>query len=278
MRSLEGKVAVVTGSAGGIGVPLVEVLTQEGCRVALVDKDEDAVRAQAAALKSYGHVVSVHVLDVRDNAGLEQLVPEIEAIHGGCDLLVCSAGVTVHGPFSRHTADDIDWLLDTNLRSLVQTCRVFLPLLRRSSGAHVVLLSSMTGLFGTPTESLYSASKHGVLGFGHALRTECAPLGIGVTTVLPGAVATLFVANGRARDPEGVAMLVPMIARHGLRPERLASKIVSAIKKNKREISVGVDARFVRLVQWVAPWFLHRVLAFVYRRYTPGGTLDGEMD
>ena len=66
---------------------------------------------------------------------------------------ICCAGVTVHGPFGRHTACDIDWLIETNLRGVAQARRAFFPLLKQAEGAHVVNLSSMTAMFGTPTES-----------------------------------------------------------------------------------------------------------------------------
>ena len=265
MSALRGQVCLLTGATGGIGRALVAALRSQGVQLALSDRDPDALKAMANALAAEGPRPSVHVADMRDPDSIRAMVASVEATHGRLDLLICNAGVMSFGPFADHKPNDIDWLLEVNLSGLVHCCHASVPLMRRSGGGHIVLMSSMNGLFGVPTSLLYSTTKWGVRGFGMGLRAELAAHGIGVTTVLPGAVATSLIAEARSYDDTLVAQIKPFIERFALNPNRLARRILRAIRWNLAESTVGVDAWSVRILMRWFPRLLPTVLTWSFR-------------
>src|SRR5690349_15892730 len=120
---LAGRVAVVTGGAGGIGAALGRALAKEGCTVALVDVSEAALKAVGATIPGS----SVHAVDVTDGVAMAALADEVVRAHGGVHLVVNNAGVTVVGSFLEHS--DADWqrVIGVNLMGVVNGCRAFLP-------------------------------------------------------------------------------------------------------------------------------------------------------
>lgn len=260
MRELAGRTALITGAAGGIGTALAERLHAAGMRLVLTDVDGPAVDALAARLGA-----SAHVLDVRDPGAWDALAHELPSL----DLLVHNAGLTVHAPFDRLTAADLDRVVDVDLRGPLQGTRALLPLLRRSPGAHVVLVSSMAALFGVPFQSAYTAAKWGLRGFGHALRIELAADDIGVTVVLPGTIATSFLAHAKTADASAASALSRLMVRYGTPPARVAARVEAAVRRNKGELRVGWDAHLVACVQAWLPPILPALLTLGYRRMRP---------
>lgn len=273
MKDLRGRVAVVTGAGGSLGGLLARRLAEAGAHLALVDVRADPLDALADAIGPTGVRCTRHVVDVRSPLALDALAEEVAAAHGGCDLLVNAAGVTVWGVFAEQTADEIDWLLDINVRGTVHACRAFGPLLRASSDAHVVNLCSMVGMFGVPIQSTYSASKWAIRGFTEALRAEWAPLGIGVTAVLPGGVANGFLGAGGVHDEAAIATVLDAMARYGVSPERVVDATLAGIRRDRAEVVVGADAWGVTILQTLLPGLLPRLVRWSYRRFTPDGRL-----
>ncbi len=273
MRHLKDQVAVITGAAGGIGRQLAAQLAAAGCHLALVDLHEDRLEALAATLGD-GVRVSIHVLDVRDIPGLERLAEEVREVHGDASLVIPAAGATVWGTFADHSPYDIDWAIDLNLRGAVHTCRVFLPQLRARAAtgeAHVVLFSSLQAMFGVPMQSMYVASKYALRGFSASLRAELGVEGIGVTAVLPGAVKGPFMGNGRSHDEGATAEMLPIIARVGTSPRRVAAATLQGIRRNRAEVVVGLDARGVSLLRWLVPPLIPSLVGWSMRVFTPEG-------
>ncbi len=260
MRDLRGKVAVITGAAGGIGRALVARLAAEGCALALVDRDEAGLRAVAPP------GASVHVLDLRAPGAVASLVEAVLAAHGRVDLVVNNAGVTVHGPFERLGADDVDFVLDVNLRVVAQSCRAFLPHLKASRG-HLVNVASMAALHGVPMQSVYAATKAGVRSLSQTLRVELAPRGVGVTAVLPGTIATGLLGAARSYDPGQSAKLGALMLRFGASPDRVAHKVVRAVRADRGEVFVGWDTVVLRTALWLAPSLIRASLSLSWRRF-----------
>jgi short-subunit dehydrogenase len=264
VRELRGKVAVVTGAAHGIGLAICRALKAEGCRLALVDRDPVGL---ATAARELGDGVSVHELDLRDLAALEALPDAVVAAHGGIDLVVQNAGLSVYGVLAEQSADDLDRVFDVNVRAVVHGARVFAPHLFARRG-HLVNLSSMASFFGIPYQSTYCASKSAVRGFTEAIRAEFAPHGVGVTAVLPGTIATRFMERAGTHDPEGSATWARLMQRYGTSPERVARQVVRAVKQDRGEIRVGWDAHLAALVRRLAPGLLRKGLTVGFARAT----------
>jgi len=198
--SLQGRVAVVTGGAGGIGAGICAVLSRAGARVAIGYREsEAAARALAQGLPGGPHL-AVRA-PVTDSAALSACAGEVEAAWGRCDLLVNCAGTTrfvPHADLDGLTDDLIDSILATNVRGPFATVRAFRTLLERSSSALVVNVSSVAARIAMGSNVIYCASKAALDNMTRSLARALAP-GIRVASVAPGLVETGFIAG---LDPE----------------------------------------------------------------------------
>jgi short-subunit dehydrogenase len=266
MRRLEGRVAVVTGAAGGIGRATSELLARRGCDLALVDVNEAGLAGSAERVRAAGRRASLHVADVADRARMQALPAEVLAAHGRVHVLVNNAGVTVSRPFEEHSLDDLDWIVGINFWGVVLGCRAFLPLLRREDEAHIVNVSSMAAFLGLPMQSSYCATKAAVRAFSESLHAELSDSRVGVTSVHPGAVRTGILRAARASESSGRDRLAGLLERHARPPERVAEAIVRAIERRRFRVLVGAESRLTDWAVRVAPGLPRRLLAWGWRR------------
>ena len=185
---LEGRTAIITGAAGGIGRALAVSLARRGCHLALADIDEAGLVGTAGLAR--GVRLSLHRLDVADRHAVAGFPALVAAEHPGVALLFNNAGVALGGTFEQISEEDFEWLFEINFWGVVRMTRAFLPLLRASGDARVVNLSSVFGLVAPPEQVAYAAGKFAVRGFSEGLRHELEGTGVGVTVVHTGGVAT----------------------------------------------------------------------------------------
>ena len=264
---LEGRTAVITGAASGIGRAIAVSLARRGCHLALADVDEAGMTGTEDLVRAHGVRVTRHRLDVADRAevaGFPARVAAEHPNHPGVDLLVNNAGVAVGGTFEQVSDEDFEWLFEINFWGVVRMTRAFLPLLRASEDARVVNLSSVYGLVAPPEQTAYSASKFAVRGFSEALRHELEGSGIGVSLVHPGGVATSIVKN--ARVPAGVTE-DEIVRRHEkyrkllrLPPEIAGETIVRGIERRQSRILIGSDAKVISVISRLWPVSYWKVL------------------
>jgi short-subunit dehydrogenase len=266
MKSLEDRVAVVTGAGSGIGRATAQALLRAGCHVALVDVVAERLSEVKGALAAPDRRVSVHVADVSDRARMEALPAEVLAEHGAVHVLVNNAGVTVGRPFAEHSWDDLDWILGIDLWGVLHGCKVFLPHLMAADEAHIVNVSSMAGFVAFPLQSSYSAAKFAVYGFSEALWMELSGGPVGVTSVHPGTIRTRVLADARRSDAR-LGRLVEGMERFGRPPEVVARRIVRAIRRRETRVRVGVDAYLMDWIHRLAPRAPYRALAFALRHW-----------
>lgn len=255
MRSLQDRVAVVTGAGGGIGRATSLALAEKGCHVAVVDIDADAAKQTAEQVEALGRRASVHRVDVRDAEGVAALADEVVAAHGACHVLVNNAGVTSAGSFEAEPLDDLRWIFDINVWGVVNGCRAFLPVLRQADEAHIVNLSSMVGLVGLPHNVSYSLTKGAVRAFTEGLRAELVTSRIGVTAVFPGSIHTGITSAARGTEAArlaelGSSKLAPKVMRP---PSAVAKAIVRGIEKDRPRVVVGPDAHVVSALSRLVP-------------------------
>lgn len=183
----DGRRAVVTGGAAGIGLAIAHRLAASGASVALWDRDATALKD---AKQAHGFVHAV-LLDVADAAEVDRAAASTAAALGGIDVLVCSAGIT--GPNKtvwEYPVDDWKQVFDVNVHGLFYCNRAVVPVMRRNDYGRIVNIASVAGKEGNPNASAYSASKAAVIGLTKSLGKELAKSGIRVNCVTPAAVRT----------------------------------------------------------------------------------------
>jgi NAD(P)-dependent dehydrogenase (short-subunit alcohol dehydrogenase family) len=186
---LEGKVAFVTGAAGGIGLGMARAFAEAGMKVAMADIDGALVAESASELEKTGGRVRPITLDVADRASWQDAARAVEANLGTVQLLCNNAGVSTLGmPFGTVEPEVWDKVVAINLTGVYDGIRTFLAGMRAAGGGHIVNTSSIGGMLGTPDLSPYVATKFAVVGLSEALRSEFAEQGIGVSVLCPGGV------------------------------------------------------------------------------------------
>jgi len=262
---LEGRTAVVTGAASGIGRAIAVSLARRACNLALADIDEVGMAGTAELVSGNGINVSRHRLDVADRVAVAAFPDIVADEHGGVDLLINNAGVAVGGMFEQVADEDFEWLFEINFWGVVRMTRAFLPLLRASDDARVVNLSSVYGIVAPPEQAAYAASKFAVRGFSEALRHELEGSNVGVSVVHPGGIATSIAE--KARVPAGVTEAEIAQRREKykklltLPPEIAGETIVRGIEKRQSRILIGSDAKAISLIARLLPVSYWKLLA-----------------
>jgi NADP-dependent 3-hydroxy acid dehydrogenase YdfG len=197
---LEGKVALVTGASGGIGAAVARELHEAGASVGLLSRRGDDLGLER------GLGVSC---DVRDRAAVGDATEAVVARFGRLDIVVANAGVGAYGPFLELDPEQLEAMIDVNLKGTLYTAAATLPHLIAGGDGDFVALASVAGLRAFPGETVYNASKFGQVGFTRALDHELREHGVRATCICPGGVKTEFaIGTGREHgDPELEGML-----------------------------------------------------------------------
>ena len=200
MSALDGRVAFVTGSSRGIGASVARKLSEAGAKLGLASRSgDDLGLPDALGL----------VCDVTRPAEVDAAVVRTVEEHGRLDILVNNAGVGAYGPYLELPPEQLEAMVDVNLKGTLYATRAALPHLLESDAADIVAVASVAGLRGFPEEAVYCASKFGQVGFMRALDHELRERGVRCTNVCPGGVATDFaMGHGRTEDmPELKGMM-----------------------------------------------------------------------
>ena len=203
MKDLKGKTAYVSGAASGIGFGIASALAQAGARIAMVDIRAEALAEARARLHNLGDQIDTFVSDVSDPALVEATAQEIEQKFGPIHIVCNNAGVSMIGiPLDEITQSDWDWVIDVNIKGVVNGIRTFVPRLKaHGEGGHIVNTASIAGLQVNPNfrTGAYAMTKYAVVALSEALEQELAGTGIGVSVLCPAAVDTGIVLSARSR-------------------------------------------------------------------------------
>lgn len=223
-RDLEGRVAIVTGAADGIGFSIARRLAQAGARVAVADIDAGAATDAAGRLADEGgHAAPVGV-DVADQGAVAAMLEAVHAALGPVEILVNNAGIT-GGAAEVQDFDIAAWdrTIAVNLRGVFLCCRAVLPDMLAAGRGKIVNIASIAGKEGNPRLSAYSASKAAVIGFTKSLAKEVAEKGIIVNAISPAVVRTAILDQMPQATIDYMVSRIPM-GRTG-RPEEVAALV-----------------------------------------------------
>lgn len=202
---LSGKVALITGGAGGCGLAASELFAAEGARIGIVDLPASPGEAVAASLRQAGRDAVFAAADVSDAGQVEAAVRSVTDAFGDITVLVNHAGTLAAKPFLDTTEEDWDRIMAVNVKSMFLVTRAVLPGMLRAGGGSIVCTSSISAVVGTPMEVLYCTSKGACHMFARALAVEYRDRGIRSNAVCPGFIAT---AHGKRE--------IEMLTTHGV--------------------------------------------------------------
>jgi len=191
-QSLSGKVAAITGAASGIGLECARALLKEGAGVALVDREGDTLESLCAELGPDAFPV---VVNLTDPASVATMTPRILARFGHLDIFHANAGSYVGGEVLLGNPDEWDRMLNLNVNAVFRSIHAVLPHMVERRSGDIIVTSSIAGLIPVVWEPIYTASKHAVQAFVHALRRQVAKHGIRVGAVAPGPVITALISD-----------------------------------------------------------------------------------
>ena len=252
-RTLEGKVAVITGASSGIGEAAAREFAARGASVVLASRAIERLRGlEKEILASGGRALAVHT-DVSDPSSIASMVGRTIEAFGSLHVLVNNAGLGLSGRVAELRPDDLRHVFEVNTLGPLNCVQAALP--RMGRGARIINVSSVVGKRSVPKVGGYCATKFALNALSDALRVEIAERGITVTTVYPGTTRTAFRDNSRRTRNEKRGW-----RPKGVTPERVAKKLAYAAEKGPRDVYVTVPDRVYVALTTLLPGLTDRAL------------------
>ncbi|UII54739.1 SDR family oxidoreductase [Cytobacillus spongiae] len=231
---LQGKNIIITGASGGIGAEIATLCAERGANLVLFARSLDKLEQLKEKLQGqFSTNVKVYSLDVANTEEVERQFVQVLDEWGRVDVLVNNAGFGVFREAHEAEMDEIKGMFDVNVIGLMACTRMVLPVMRKQRAGHIINIASQAGKLATPKSSVYSATKHAVLGYTNSLRMELDDYHVFVTAVNPGPIATNFF---NIADEKGT--YVQNVQKYMLKPEEVAKKIVDKMFTRTREINL----------------------------------------
>ena len=248
-QDLAGKVAIITGGAGGIGKALAEEMAVRGCYLVLADINAELLDETATELRATGAQLDAKTVDVRDAVQVQALVEGAFQELGRIDYLFNNAGVNLCAELRDTTLDDWNLLIDVNLRGVVHGVHAAYPIMREQGFGHIVNTSSAAGLIPAAAEGAYAATKHAVVGLSLSLRIEAEAFGVKVSVVCPGLVDTPLLDTTKyvKLDSDSIEKIAP---EKPIPPRKASRQILRGVDRNRFYIIITATVH--------ALWRLHR--------------------
>lgn len=242
MQDFEGRVAVVTGAASGIGLAATERFVEEGMKVVMADVEKARLDREVGRLAEGGADVLGVVCDVRDPDAVQGLADRTLAAFDGVHVLFNNAGVGPAGPMLDTTPADWRWIVDVNVLGVAYGVTTFGPILKAQGKGHIVNTASEAGHVSSAVLGMYTATKHAVVGLTESLYRELEGTGVGVHCLCPNLVKTEIFHSERNRDDGAtetasqtatIAPLREAITALGIPPSQVAADIVEAMRADR---------------------------------------------
>ncbi len=266
---LTGRVVLVTGGSRGLGLAMARVLGDHGARLVICARDPVELEEARADLEGRGAEVLAVTADVTVAADIERLVARTRERFGGLDVLINNAGIIQVGPLEHLSRQDFERAMAVMFWGPLDLVRAFLPDLRAHGRGRIVNVTSIGGVVAVPHLLPYSCGKFAEVGLSEGLAAELDREGIAVTTIVPGLMRTgsPIQAEVKGRQEEELTWfaLGDSLPITSMSAERAARRIVLALRRRERFVTLSWQAKALRLVHALAPATTIRGLAWVNR-------------
>lgn len=252
-KTLQNKVAVVTGASSGIGEATARALAGRGAAVALAARNLDRLRVLGREISASGGRVIAVETDVSDKESVEHLIERSTGLLGPIDVLINNAGSGLSGRIAELRDEDLRYVLEVNLIGPLNCTQAALP--HMGPGGRIINVSSVVGKRAIPNVGGYCSTKFALNALSDALRVELHRRGITVTSVYPGTTRTEFSKNSRRTKDEERGW-----RPSGVPPGRVAEKVARAAEKGGRDVYVSLPDRLFIAASTLAPGVIDRVL------------------
>mgnify|MGYP001107065378 FL=1 len=279
MQSFKDKVAVITGAGSGMGQQLAINLAKENCNVVICDINKKTIQETEDIIRKYNVSCTALNLDLREEKNISTLLETTLKNFSKVDLLFNNAGVVAPSSFLNLSEKDWDWCNDINFNALVKLTRIFLPHLMKNEEAALINTSSIFGIITTPNNTVYHSSKFAVRGFTESLAMELRDEKIQIHSVYPGHIGTNIVLDAKFdkdflstntnkaedtdNDPVTIQEFGSTFRDTGMSPDKAAKIILKGVKKNKKRIFVGLDAKVMEIAQRITPSHFMKLIPFL---------------
>lgn len=231
MKTITGKTVLVTGASRGIGELICHALAKKQATVIGVARSKEGLEKVCSDIKALGGRAIGIPFDLGDIQGLSRLVQHAEELTDSVDILINNAAIEKYQSFQDYSSLDLQHILSTNLLAVMELTRLLLPKMIQQGSGHIVNVASLAAKKGVPYNSVYSASKAGLLMWTDSLRQELAGTGVEISVLCPGYVSQCGMSVN-------THMPIPRFAGTST-PERVAIAAIRAIEQNKAELIVN---------------------------------------
>ncbi len=275
MNRFPKKRVLITGAGSGLGRALSLEFARKGWRVAIAEINRQTAGETVRLVNSAGGKGLEIICDVTRIEDLERTASYVVEKWGGVDIVINNAGAAAFGHLEKIPAEMWDRILDLNLKSVINVCRLFIPILEDQGGGQIVNIASIAGIISFPEMGSYNATKAGVISLSETLRSELAPRNIGLTVVCPTYFKTNEMDSFAATDPRQQRLadairnrssLLLRILLSGKTAEDVARHVVRSIEKNRLYVIPQLDGRFSWALKRYCPERYHQILSFIYLR------------
>ncbi len=233
MKKIEGKRAVITGAASGLGRSLALELARMKCRIGVLDIDAEGARETLRMVESAGGEGETYELDVRIPEGWEAMAAHFFDTWGGVDLLVNNAGVAAVGIVGDIPLEDWEWIFSINFWGMLYGCHTFIPRMKAQGCGHIVNVASAGGLLSSSEMAPYNTTKAAVISLSETLRVETAPYNIGITVACPMFFNTNLLHTMRYTDEWSYEFGVCTFENAKMTSDEVARRIIRAVERDK---------------------------------------------
>ena len=265
MQKFPRKRILITGGGSGLGRALALEFASRGWKIGIAEIIPTRAQDSVDRINTAGGQGLAIACDVTRIEDLMAAADQMQDRWGGVDVVVNNAGVAAAGYMEKIALDKWEWILATNLKSVVYGCRVFIPLLKKQGRGHIVNVASCAGIASLPEMSCYNVTKAGVISLSETLKIELAEFNIGVTLLAPTFFPTNLMDQFYAPDDRQRCLANRLFEKSRCTAADVARHTYRAVKRNKLYVLPQADAKLVWLIKRMAPELYFKCMAWGYK-------------